>query len=70
MFEGDEEFYLTIDQSLSLNEITIGSPYRAVVNIFENESEFKHIAGFSWLHCIGSNKHMIQITHNLNNLHM
>ena len=47
LFEGDEEFYLIIDQSLSLSGITIGSPYRAVVNLFDNESKFKHIAGFS-----------------------
>ena len=43
LFEGDEEFYLIIDQSLSLSGITIGSPYRAVVKIFENEGVYIYL---------------------------
>ena len=39
LFEGDEEFYLTIDKSLSFYEIIIGSPNRAIVKIFDNEGE-------------------------------
>ena len=39
LFEGDEEFYLTIDKSLSFNGIIIGSPNRAVVKIFDNEGK-------------------------------
>ena len=37
LFEGNEEFYLNINKSLSLAEIIIGSPNRAVVKIFDNE---------------------------------
>ena len=37
LFEGDEEFYLTIDKSLSPIEIIFGYPNRAVVKIFDNE---------------------------------
>ena len=37
LFEGDEEFYLMINQSLSLSRIVIGSPNRAVVKIFDDE---------------------------------
>ena len=40
LFEGDEEFYLIMDQSSSLSGITIGSPNRVVVKIFDNESKY------------------------------
>ena len=37
IFEQNEIFYLTIDQSSSLNGVIIGSPNEAVVNIFDND---------------------------------
>ena len=40
VFEKNEEFLLTIDQSSSLNGVIIGSPNVAVVNISDNDSEF------------------------------
>ena len=39
MFEENEEFVLTIDQSSSLNGVIIGSPNTAVVNISDNDGK-------------------------------
>ena len=39
IFERHEEFYLTIDQSSSLNGVIIGSPNRTVVKILENDGK-------------------------------
>ena len=37
VFEGHKKFYLTINQSSSLNGMIIGSLHRAVVEIIDNE---------------------------------
>ena len=37
VLEGQKEFYLTINQSSSLNGVVISSPHRAVVEIIDNE---------------------------------
>ena len=39
VFEENEEFLLTIDQSSSLNGVIIGSPNLAIVNISDNDGE-------------------------------
>ena len=39
VFEENEEFLLTIDQSSSLNGVIIGSPNVAVVNISDNDGK-------------------------------
>ena len=39
VFEENEKFLLTIDQSSSLNGVNIGSPNVAVVNISDNDGE-------------------------------
>ena len=39
VFEENEEFLLTIDQSSSLNGVIIGSPNVTVVNISDNDGE-------------------------------
>ena len=39
VFEENEEFLLTIDQSSSLNGVIIGSPNITVVNISDNDGE-------------------------------
>ena len=39
MFEENEEFLLTIDQSSSLNGVIIGSPNVTVVNILDNDGK-------------------------------
>jgi len=44
LFEENKECLLTINQSSSLNGIIIGSPNVAVVNIFDNDGEFKRFA--------------------------
>ena len=40
MFEENEEFLLTIDQSSSLNGVIIGSPNVTVVTIQDNDCEW------------------------------
>ena len=37
VLEGQKEFYLTINQSSSLNGVVISSPQRTVVEIIDNE---------------------------------
>ena len=39
LFEENEEFLLTIDQSSSLNGVIIGSPNITVVNISDNDGK-------------------------------
>jgi len=39
VFEENEEFLLTLDQSSSLNGVIIGSPNVTVVNISDNDGE-------------------------------
>ena len=39
VFEENEEFLLTIDQSSSLNGVIIGSPNVAVVNMSDNDGK-------------------------------
>ena len=39
VFEENEEFVLTIDQSSSLNGVIIGSPNVTVVNISDNDGK-------------------------------
>ena len=39
VFEENEEFFLTIDQSSSLNGVIIGSPNVTVVNISDNDGK-------------------------------
>jgi len=39
VFEENEEFFLTINQSSSLNGVIIGSPNIAVVNISDDDGE-------------------------------
>ena len=39
VFEENEEFLLTINQAFSLNDVIIGSPNLAVVNISDNDSK-------------------------------
>ena len=39
MFEKNEEFLLTIDQSSSLNGVIIGSPNVTVLNISDNDGK-------------------------------
>ena len=41
IFEQNEDFYLTIDQLSSLSGVIIGSPDRAVVNIFDNDRKYR-----------------------------
>jgi len=44
VFEENEEFLLTINQSSSLNGVIIGSPNIAVVNISDDDGEFYKFA--------------------------
>ena len=43
IFEGNEDFTLTIDPSSLPNDVTVGSPDQATVTIVDNDCKFIYI---------------------------